>query len=52
MTANPTNKPLLPERTTITIKHSLIFPITSRQQLIDTTKILRTHYYFDKLPDQ
>ena len=40
ITTNLTNKPLLSKRTTITIKYSLTFPIISRQQLIDTTKIL------------
>ena len=40
MTANPTNKPLLPDRITIIINHSLTLPITSRDQLIETIKIL------------
>ena len=40
MTANLTNKPLLPDRITIMINHSLTFPITSYDQLIKTIKIL------------
>ena len=51
MTANPTDKPRLPSNSDEIQDFNLTIPISSTRQLIDTARMLRSHYYFNKIPD-
>ncbi|CAG8674932.1 493_t:CDS:1, partial [Paraglomus occultum] len=50
MTANPTDKPRLPEDHTQITQFNITVPITSPRQLVDTARHLRQEYYFSKIP--
>ena len=51
MTANPTDKPKLPDNPKDIPEFNLTLPISTSQQLIHTARLLRTQYYFNKIPD-
>jgi hypothetical protein len=46
MTANPTDKPWLPEDPQQINDYNITTPIISRKQLVDTARMLREKYYF------
>ena len=50
MTANPTDKPRLLSNSDKIQDFNLTIPISSICQLIDTTRMLRSYYYFNKIP--
>ena len=52
MEANPTKKLRLPDKATIILKHNIVLPITSPQQLTNTARLLRKDYYFTRLPEE
>ncbi|CAG8799914.1 29950_t:CDS:1 [Gigaspora margarita] len=52
MMVNPTNKPELPRKVEDIHDFSITIPITSLKQLVDTARMLREVYYFDKLPEE
>ena len=51
MTANPTDKPRLPSNPDEIEDFNLTIPISSTRQLVDTARMLRPYYYFNKIPD-
>jgi len=51
MTANPTDKPRLPEDPQEIEDFNITTPITSTKELIDTARTLRQTYYFYRIPD-
>ena len=52
MQANPTSKPYLPKVDQIMEEFNISFPIQTSQQLTETVKLLRAHYYFIQLPEE
>ena len=50
MTANPTDKPRLPDNASEIKEYNITIPITSPRLLVDTVRLLREHYYFDQIP--
>ena len=52
MTVNPTNKPQLPTDSNLITKLNLTLPITSPKILVETSRQLRTYYFFYQLPDE
>ncbi|CAG8848979.1 39034_t:CDS:1, partial [Gigaspora margarita] len=52
MTVNPTDKPELPRKTEDIPDFNITIPITSPKQLVDTARMLREVYYFDRLPEE
>ena len=51
MIANPTNKSDLPENSQDIQYLNITIPINTITQLKETAKLLRTQYYFNKIPD-
>ena len=47
MTANPTDKPRLPDDVSEIKECNITIPITSPRILVDTARLLRDYYYFD-----
>jgi hypothetical protein len=52
MTANPTEKPTLPENVEDIKDLHITVPIVTTKQLINTVRLLRTQYYFHRIPDE
>ena len=50
MTANPTDKPELPEDPKQITQYNLTLPITTTKELVQTAKMLRQTYFFHKIP--
>jgi hypothetical protein len=50
MTANPTEKPRLPEDLKKITEYNITIPIRTPKQLVDTARLLRETYFFHKLP--
>ena len=50
MTANPTDKPELPEDPKQITQYNLTLPITTTKELVQTAKMLRQNYFFHKIP--
>ena len=51
MTANPTNKPWLPEDPSLIDDFNITLPITLPKLVGETARMLRQYYYFTKLPE-
>ena len=52
MTANPTNKPPLPDEPNFITEVNLTLPISSPKALVDTARLLREHYFFHQIPTE
>ncbi|RIB17646.1 hypothetical protein C2G38_2142501 [Gigaspora rosea] len=52
MTANPTNKPILPTDHKEMKEFNLTTPIRTAKQLVETVRLLRTKYYFHRIPEE
>jgi hypothetical protein len=52
MAVNPTDKPELPTKVEDIKEYQITIPITTPGQLVDTSRLLREIYYFDKLPKE
>lgn len=52
MTVNPTDKPELPRKVEEISDFNITIPITTPKQLVDTARMLREVYYFDRLPEE
>jgi hypothetical protein len=51
MTANPADKPWLPDDLQLINEYNITTPITSRKQLVDVARMLRENYYFYRISD-
>ncbi|CAG8789207.1 16169_t:CDS:2, partial [Gigaspora rosea] len=52
MSINPTDKEQLPEDLEEIDKANITIPIRSAKMLIETTRLLKKHYFFHKLPNE
>ncbi|CAG8677498.1 21475_t:CDS:1 [Gigaspora margarita] len=52
MTVNLTNKPELPRKAKDITDFNITISITSPKQLVDTARMLREVYYFNRLPEE
>ncbi|RIB24969.1 hypothetical protein C2G38_2167209 [Gigaspora rosea] len=52
MTANPTDKPTLPLDHNEIKEFNLTVPIATTKQLVETVRLLRTKYYFHRIPEE
>ena len=51
MTANPTDKLPLPDNADQIQEHNLTLPITTPKRLVETARLLRQTYFFNKIPE-